>query len=64
LRIQYLGHAQLADALAVDGDPRANDFIATYTRDGRLVAALIVGRPRAVGEIRERLIQTQERTPA
>ena len=64
LRIQYLGHAQLADAVAVDGDPRVNDFIATYTRDGRLVAALIVGRPRAVGEIRERLIQTQERTPA
>ncbi len=64
LRIQYLGHAQLADAVAVDGDPGANDFVATYTRDGRLVAALVVGRPRAVGEIRERLIQTQERTPA
>lgn len=64
LRIQYLGHAQLADCVTIEGDPAKNDFVATYTRDGRLIAALVVGRPRAVGEIRERLTQSTERAPA
>jgi NADPH-dependent 2,4-dienoyl-CoA reductase/sulfur reductase-like enzyme len=54
-RIQYLGHAPLADAVSIDGDPAARDFTARYTRDGVLVAALAVGRPRAVGALREEL---------
>lgn len=62
-RIQYLGHAQLADAVTIEGDPAACDFVAHYTRDGQLVAAVVVGRPRAVGELRERLSYTTERIP-
>jgi 3-phenylpropionate/trans-cinnamate dioxygenase ferredoxin reductase subunit len=62
-RIQYLGHAELADNVSIDGDPAARDFVAHYTRGGDLVGALIVGRPRAVGELRERLRYMTERTP-
>jgi 3-phenylpropionate/trans-cinnamate dioxygenase ferredoxin reductase subunit len=64
LRLQYLGHAQLADSLTVEGNPAANDFVARYERAGRLVGALVVGRPRAVAELRDELIQTNQRTPA
>jgi 3-phenylpropionate/trans-cinnamate dioxygenase ferredoxin reductase subunit len=60
MRIQYLGHAALADALEVDGDLAARDFVALYTRSGEPVAALIVGRPRALGELRERLAYMAE----
>jgi NADPH-dependent 2,4-dienoyl-CoA reductase/sulfur reductase-like enzyme len=63
-RIQYLGHAQLADTVTIDGDPAARDFVAHYTREGELVAAVVVGRPRAVGELRQRLSHMTERTPA
>jgi NADPH-dependent 2,4-dienoyl-CoA reductase/sulfur reductase-like enzyme len=55
LRIQYVGHAFLADAVTIDGDPAQNDFAAVYTRAGTPVAALAVGRPRALGELRESL---------
>ena len=44
-RIHYLGHAGAADALRIEGDPRARDFSATYTRAGRPVGVLLVGRP-------------------
>ena len=46
LRIQYVGHARLADSVSIDGDLQARDFTATFTHDGRAVAALLVGRPR------------------
>jgi 3-phenylpropionate/trans-cinnamate dioxygenase ferredoxin reductase subunit len=61
-RIQYLGHAELADSMEIDGELEASDFVAHYTRAGELVAALAVGRPRAVGELRERLRYMTERT--
>lgn len=51
-RIQYLGHASLADAMTIDGDPAARDFTATFTRAGRAVAALLVGRPRQLPQTR------------
>jgi NADPH-dependent 2,4-dienoyl-CoA reductase/sulfur reductase-like enzyme len=60
IRIQYLGHAALADAVEIDGDTAARDFVALYTRSGEPVAALIVGRPRALGELRERLAYVAE----
>ncbi|HEY7967039.1 MAG TPA: FAD/NAD(P)-binding oxidoreductase [Solirubrobacteraceae bacterium] len=60
MRIQYLGHASLADAVEIDGDPAARDFVATYMRAGEPVAALIVGRPRALGELRDRLAYIAE----
>ena len=44
-RVQYLGHARLADATAIDGDPAARDFTVTFTRAGAPVAVLLVGRP-------------------
>lgn len=60
LRINYLGHASLADAVALDGDPAQRDFLATWTRGGEPVAALAVGRPQALGELRERLAYLTE----
>lgn len=44
-RIQYLGQASLADDVTLEGDPEGRDFTATFTRGGRPVAALLVGRP-------------------
>jgi NADPH-dependent 2,4-dienoyl-CoA reductase/sulfur reductase-like enzyme len=55
VRINYVGHAALADAVEIDGDMAARDFVALYTRAGVPIAALAVGRPRALGELRERL---------
>jgi len=62
-RIQYLGHARLADSVVIDGDPAERDFVAVYHRDSTPVAALIVGRPRALVEMRERLSYITERIP-
>jgi NADPH-dependent 2,4-dienoyl-CoA reductase/sulfur reductase-like enzyme len=54
-RIQYLGHASLADEVAFDGDPHSTDFTATFTRRQRPVAVLLVGRPRLLPQARELL---------
>jgi 3-phenylpropionate/trans-cinnamate dioxygenase ferredoxin reductase subunit len=62
-RIQYLGHAQLADRVTLDGDPDARDFTAVYTRDGEPVAALAVGRPHTLPDLRDRLRHLTERPP-
>jgi NADPH-dependent 2,4-dienoyl-CoA reductase/sulfur reductase-like enzyme len=51
-RIQYLGDARRADSVQVDGSPADRDFTALFTRAGRPVAALMVGRPRALPEMR------------
>ncbi|HET8756017.1 MAG TPA: FAD-dependent oxidoreductase, partial [Solirubrobacteraceae bacterium] len=63
IRIQYLGYAHGADAIAIDGDPPARDFTATFTRHGRPIGALLVGRPHALPELRRRLTRP-ERTAA
>jgi NADPH-dependent 2,4-dienoyl-CoA reductase/sulfur reductase-like enzyme len=47
-RIQYVGHAAAGDAVSVDGDPDARNFTATFSRDGRAVAVLLVNRPRSL----------------
>jgi NADPH-dependent 2,4-dienoyl-CoA reductase/sulfur reductase-like enzyme len=60
LRIHYLGHADGADAITIDGEPDARDFAATYSRDGTPVAALLVGRPHAVAQTR-RLLEQETR---
>lgn len=57
LRIQYVGHARAGDMLDIDGVPAERDFTAVYRRAGRPVAALLVGRPQALPEVR-RLIET------
>jgi 3-phenylpropionate/trans-cinnamate dioxygenase ferredoxin reductase component len=64
VRIQYIGHAHLADSVSFEGDREERDFVAVYTRDGEAVAALIVGRPKALPEMRDRLSYITERTPA
>jgi NADPH-dependent 2,4-dienoyl-CoA reductase/sulfur reductase-like enzyme len=48
IRIQYLGHAQLADRVVFDGEPGLRHFTALFTRGGRVVAVLLVDRPRAL----------------
>ena len=56
LRIQYVGHAEEADSLRVDGDPDERDFSVLYSDRDRPVAALTVGRPRELIALR-RLIE-------
>jgi 3-phenylpropionate/trans-cinnamate dioxygenase ferredoxin reductase component len=56
VRVQYLGHAGIADSVSIDGDPAERDFTALFTRRGEPVAALMAGRPRALPEMR-RLIE-------
>jgi 3-phenylpropionate/trans-cinnamate dioxygenase ferredoxin reductase component len=60
-RVQYLGHASLADELTFDGDPGSRSFTATFTRDGRPVAVLLAGRPQMLPQARALLAGTAER---
>jgi 3-phenylpropionate/trans-cinnamate dioxygenase ferredoxin reductase subunit len=62
MRIQYLGHAALADEVTIEGELNARDFVAHYNRAGQLVAAVVVGRPRVVPELRDRLSYLTEGT--
>jgi NADPH-dependent 2,4-dienoyl-CoA reductase/sulfur reductase-like enzyme len=55
LRIQYVGHAHHADAVAVEGDPGERDFEAVFTRSGIPVAGLAVGRPRAIPALKKHI---------
>jgi 3-phenylpropionate/trans-cinnamate dioxygenase ferredoxin reductase subunit len=48
IRIQYVGRARPDDAVAIDGDPEAREFTATFSRGGRAVAVLLVNRPRGL----------------
>jgi NADPH-dependent 2,4-dienoyl-CoA reductase/sulfur reductase-like enzyme len=60
-RVQYLGHASLADELTFDGDPGSRSFTATFTREGRPVAVLLAGRPQMLPQARALLAGTAER---
>jgi NADPH-dependent 2,4-dienoyl-CoA reductase/sulfur reductase-like enzyme len=60
IRVQYLGHASLADEVTFDGDPTGRDFSATFTRREEPVAALLVGRPQALPHARQLLSATTE----
>ena len=51
-RVQYLGHASLADRVSLDGDLRSRDFAATFTTGGQAVAVLLAGRPHALPQAR------------
>jgi hypothetical protein len=55
VRIQFVGHAGVADRLEIDGQPAARKFTALFTRNNRLVAALLVGRPRSLPDLRRRI---------
>jgi 3-phenylpropionate/trans-cinnamate dioxygenase ferredoxin reductase component len=53
IRIQYIGRAHPTDVLHIDGDPTARSFTATFVRDGRPVAALLVDRRRSLPALRQ-----------
>ena len=57
LRIQYVGRARDGDAVEIEGSLAERDFTAVYRRAGRPVAALLVGRPHALPDVR-RLIES------
>lgn len=57
LRIQYVGRAQGADEIEIDGSPAERDFAAIYSCGGAPVGALLVGRPHALPGMR-RLIES------
>jgi 3-phenylpropionate/trans-cinnamate dioxygenase ferredoxin reductase subunit len=57
IRIQYLGHAPLADKVTINGDLTQRNFTATYTREGQIVGALLVDRPRSLPAIRDQITQ-------
>ena len=53
LRIQYVGHAHLADAVLVEGDPGERDFEAVFSRSGIPIAGLAVARPRSIPALKK-----------
>jgi NADPH-dependent 2,4-dienoyl-CoA reductase/sulfur reductase-like enzyme len=55
VRIQHVGNGAGADSVELDGDPDTRSFTAVYRRRSLPVAALLVGRPRELPEIRRRL---------
>jgi hypothetical protein len=50
-----VGRAAEADRVAIDGDPGGRDFEALFMKEGEPVAALLVGRPRALAATRRRV---------
>lgn len=64
LRVQYVGHARLADAVTLEGDPAQRDFEAVFSRAGIPVAGLAVGRPRAIPRLRRQIEQGAAEAPA
>jgi NADPH-dependent 2,4-dienoyl-CoA reductase/sulfur reductase-like enzyme len=55
VRVQFVGRAEDADRIAVDGDPGGRDFQALFTKGDAPVAALLVGRPRALAGVRRQV---------
>jgi len=55
VRIQSVGHPQHGEQVLVEGDPAGRDFEAVFVRDGRPVAGLTVGRPRAIPALRKQI---------
>lgn len=53
LRIQYVGQARGADRIEFDGDRERRCFTATFLRAGRVVAVLLVNRPRSLPAARQ-----------
>jgi NADPH-dependent 2,4-dienoyl-CoA reductase/sulfur reductase-like enzyme len=64
IRVQYLGHASLADDVSFDGDPSSRSFTATFTSEEQPVAVLLAGRPQMLPQARALLAATPERAIA
>lgn len=60
LCINYVGRAAGSDAVSIEGDPAARDFAAVFSRAGRPTAALLVGRPHALADMRRRIVESQD----
>jgi NADPH-dependent 2,4-dienoyl-CoA reductase/sulfur reductase-like enzyme len=60
LRIQYVGHAEGADATTVEGKPGDRDFTVVYTREEQPVGALVVDRPRDFARLRKEIERTYD----
>ena len=58
IRVHYIGHAGHSDGVFVEGDESSRDFVAVFTSNAAPVAALAVGRPRAVPKLRKLIEQT------
>jgi 3-phenylpropionate/trans-cinnamate dioxygenase ferredoxin reductase subunit len=52
LKLQMVGLSAGHDEMVLRGDPAARSFLALYLRDGRLIAADAVCRPREFGQAR------------
>jgi 3-phenylpropionate/trans-cinnamate dioxygenase ferredoxin reductase subunit len=55
VRIQFVGHGDGAERIAVDGEPDTPDFTAWLIRGERPVGALLAGRARALADVRRRI---------
>jgi len=62
VRIQYVGHAEIADRHVIDGDPAQREFSVLYSRGDRPVAALAVGRARELISMRRLIEASREQT--
>lgn len=60
LRIQYVGHAEGADAVRVEGKPGDRSFAVVYEREGEPVGALAVDMPRAFARLRREIERTYD----
>jgi NADPH-dependent 2,4-dienoyl-CoA reductase/sulfur reductase-like enzyme len=58
VRIQYVGHAELADEITVEGRPADRRFAVVYTREGQPVGALTVDDARAYARLRKEIERT------
>ena len=58
VRIQYFGHAELADEITVEGQPADRRFAVAYTRRGSPVGVLTVDDPRAFMRLRKEIERT------
>ncbi len=63
-RIQYVGHAELADRVEVEEGPDDGRFSVSYSRQERLVAALAVDQPRVRRRSRTQHPAVTRRKPA
>jgi 3-phenylpropionate/trans-cinnamate dioxygenase ferredoxin reductase subunit len=59
-RVNWIGNAAGATSIEVAGDMDAPDFSVLYRRHGELVAALLVGRPQVLPEMRRQLSNNRQ----
>ncbi|WP_073497321.1 NAD(P)/FAD-dependent oxidoreductase [Actinacidiphila paucisporea] len=62
--VQYVGHHRDTDTLLLRGDPATASWSACWLRDGRLVAVLVVDRPRDLAQARKLIRRSAVLDPA